>query len=308
MTNDESLLARVFFKVKILESHGNAYEKLFISVMEKWDKGFRPVKPHGKTGDRKNDGFIAEKGQYYQVYAPESPSSKTKDAIKKCKNDFNGLKAYWHDKSPIKEYAFVFNDKYSGAYPELEAALLEIQNENEGIKCRPFLAKDLENALFELTDQEIYSIINYIPAPDKIEQIDYGAMTEVVNYLLEKQESLKIDKSLILPDFEEKIKFNGLSDQIAAYLKVGSYQVSVLYDFFERNSNAPRKILKEIFTKFYNEADKSIPEQKGKSDLVFVSILNSASPANTKSVQEAVLVLMAYYFESCDIFKEPIKN
>ena len=76
------------FKVRVHESDGNAFESLFTTVMRYSDKGFKPVKPQGRLGDRKNDGFIKEKGTYYQVFAPENLKRKTKQGYSQASRRF----------------------------------------------------------------------------------------------------------------------------------------------------------------------------------------------------------------------------
>ena len=41
------------------------------------------------------------------------------------------------------------------------------------------------------------------------------------------------------------------------------------------------------------------------SDLVFMKVLDDIYPNGSVSIRSAILVLMAYYFESCDIFEKP---
>jgi len=41
------------------------------------------------------------------------------------------------------------------------------------------------------------------------------------------------------------------------------------------------------------------------NNLIFFDVLNSVVPDNSKRTQDAALVLMAYFFESCDIFEDP---
>jgi hypothetical protein len=131
LTREELHYADVIFKLRIHECNGQAYEDLFVSVFEKRRPGFKPVKPHGQAGDRKNDGYVQETGSYFQVYAPEDASQKITEAITKAKNDFAGLKAFWDSISPIKEYRFVFNDKFKGPYPEVEKALVDIRKAHQ---------------------------------------------------------------------------------------------------------------------------------------------------------------------------------
>ncbi len=67
MTRDEKYIARILFKNKVYECDKQAYEDLFVRIMQNDNVNFEPVKPQGQYGDRKNDGFDKVKGIYYQV-------------------------------------------------------------------------------------------------------------------------------------------------------------------------------------------------------------------------------------------------
>ena len=306
METQEKQLAGMMFKLEIYKRKGSAFQDFFVGIMTKYDTDFIPVKPQGSIGDRKNDGFIPSKGIYYQVYSPEDPDYKITNAVKKCKEDFAGLVSYWNDKTPVKEFYFVFNEEYRGAYPEIITTLGEIQKDNPGIKTGLFICKDLENIFWKLAIDDQISILNYIPQPEKIEMIDYEALTDVVNFLLEKQKPLDIEKGLNVPDFTEKIKFNNLSSVVAGLLVSANQQVSTLEDYFSSNSDFSREQLQKKFINLYNESMECMKDDiTNRSDLVFFDILKNASPKETKQVQDAVLVLMSYFFETCDIFEEP---
>ena len=308
MNSDEKLLAQKMFRLKMYQQKGMAFQAFFVDVMTRFDPDFTPVKPHGQEGDKKNDGFIPSKGKYYQVYAPEAPDNKKSisTAIKKCKKDFAGLLDFWDSKTPIKEFYFVFNEEYRGAYPEILAVLSEIQKNNPKIKASIFICKDLENIFWEISDDDRAWLINCIPSPQKIEMVDYDALTEAINYIIENKIPIDGNNNLVVPDFDKKIKFNNLSPVVAALLTTANQQASALEDYFEANSNFSREYLQKKFINFYVEALKRIREDlPDKSDLVFLNILEKSSPRKERHVQDAVLVLMAYFFETCDIFKEP---
>ena len=107
MDQDSLFMARVLFQLEIHKSNGQKFEDFFSSVMGLSNPNFRQVKPQGRLGDRKNDGFDSTKGVYYQVYAPEEPKFKEEDALKKLKTDFKGLCPFWDSKCKIIEFYFV---------------------------------------------------------------------------------------------------------------------------------------------------------------------------------------------------------
>ena len=95
MNTNEKMLVRQLFQNKIFRSDGQSFEDMFIAIMNYAEEYFQAIKPWGNIGDRKNDGYIKDKGIFYQVYAPENIETSYVNAVKKLKVDFNGLKALW---------------------------------------------------------------------------------------------------------------------------------------------------------------------------------------------------------------------
>lgn len=146
------------FKNRLYEKNGSEFQGFVEGIMEKGVSGFKKVRPYGNKGDGGNDGFIADKGVYYQVYAPKNPNEKDAEAAKKIKEDFEKLKKNWNKISEVKTFFFVFNDKGTGTSIEIESALADLKKENEGITFESLLAKKLEKIFFSLTEEEILSL------------------------------------------------------------------------------------------------------------------------------------------------------
>lgn len=146
------------FKVNIYSKNGTEFQSFFENIMEKACSDFQKIKPYGSEGDRGNDGYRKKSGIYYQVYAPEAPSIKLAEAARKLKEDFEKLKKNWDKISEIKEYHFVFNDKYSGSIQKLEEVVSELEKDNSGIKFDIFTAKKLEELFFSLDRADILSL------------------------------------------------------------------------------------------------------------------------------------------------------
>ena len=303
----QKVVAQKMFKLKVLECKGLAFQDLFERVMEKAEPEFRKVKPYGKEGDKKNDGFVPSRGAYYQVYAPEKPNEKDAAAAKKMVGDFEGLVSYWDGKFEVKEFSFVFNDEYRGKSSLLYAALAEIRERYKHIDCKVFYCEDLQRAFLSLSDQDLIEIIGFLPEDNSSDVVDAGVLADVVYYLIENEKAVDYDGSLTVPDFGEKIEFNSLSEAVAGLLTSASYQAFVLDKFFEQNQGS-KDMLQRVFTNLYQTILSEIDDvDEDKSDLVFFKVLEKAKGYKSKRVQEAVLALMACYFETCDIFEEPIK-
>ncbi len=275
---------------------------------------FRPIKPYGNIGDRKNDGYVPSKGRYFQVYAPDQPTFSATKAAKKASEDLDGLFESWNENTPIKEYYFVFNDEYLGSPPPLEDTLANIRTKNK-IYARAFLAKDLENLTFDLDDDQILSVLDTIvPESGTFDTVPYDMLGEVVRHILEFRTPIGVSTLTEAPEFDKKIEFNGLTSPVASLLKYGAFQNDAVTDFFSKNSRHCRQQLRDELANAYEEIRdiRSDTPVEDRGDIVFLELLERVIPRGVTfttqqnaDAQQAAIVLLAYYFEACDIFEYP---
>jgi hypothetical protein len=142
------------FRDKIHSMNGTRFQIFFEDIMEKAFPNFQRIKPNGNEGDGGNDGYIRDLGIYFQVYSPNVPSIKQAKAAEKLLDDFEKLKANWEDICKIKEYRFVFNDKFDGSTQNIESAISRLSRSNKGTKFCTFLAKNLEDTFFSLKESD----------------------------------------------------------------------------------------------------------------------------------------------------------
>ena len=296
MNNNEKALARNLFQNKIYKADGQAFEDIFTAIMNYAEPDFQPIRPWGNIGDRKNDGYIESKGIFFQVFAPEDTEKSYPNIIKKLENDFKGLFEKW---SPVKKFYFVVNDKYKGVNADCEQAIQKIKKEynlkDAGFKT----AKDLENLLFSLADDQILKIIGFLPDPNNI-TLDYSILNEIISHLMSLPLQVTQDSPIIVPDWDQKIQFNGLEFLEKTYLNNGSLQVGVLDDYLNNQSNFFAEELKNKIREFYIQKK---DEHSGSK--LFWEMVNTISPRIERPYNETVIILMAKYFETCDIFEEP---
>jgi C-terminal domain 10 of the ABC-three component (ABC-3C) systems len=312
------LIARRLFRGRVLGAHGAEYQRLFEQVMQHREPRFVRIKPSGAIGDRKNDGYLPDSGTYYQVYAPENPAlpQNATKAAKKAAVDFKGLLEYWQQSTPVQHYRFVFNDKYLGSPPPLETALGKIR-ETYKIDAQSFLAGNLEDYALDLEEDQLADVLNCpIPEVGPLASVDYGILREVVAHVMESRRPLQSGVPLHAPDFTQKIQFNGLTQQVADLLRYAAYQIEAVDDFFSRNSSFAKQELRDHLSAIYLESRSMVEAQDGAADflgdLVFFQLSGEMTPADISTkeyqaaaVQDAVFVVMAYYFEACDIFEDP---
>ena len=296
----EKTLARQLFQNKILKADGQRFEDIFSAVMNYSDTDFQQIKPWGNIGDRKNDGYIKNKGIFYQVYAPEDIRKSYPNVVSKLKKDFDGLKAQW---SPVNEFYFVVNDKLKGVNADCEKIIQEIKMVHDLNNAGFLTLKHLENILFELEDDQIFSITGFIPDPAEIKQLDFSILNEVIGHIMQLPLNDGDKPKIIVPEWDEKIKLNVLSESVSQLLSNGSFQSYSLEEYLKNNSDFLADSLRDQMSKVY------LQEKENKSgDELFWGIVDSVSPKAEQMYQTSAIVIMSRYFETCDIFEEPVQE
>ena len=308
MDFNKQYIYKNFFKQRILEYKGQAFEDFFVQIMEKHNPNFQPVKAFGSIGDKKNDGFDKTTGTYYQVFAPENLTKKEtiSSCVKKLEQDFSKLFVYWNNLYPIKHFYYVVNDKYNGLPPNVHDMISKLSKDPkyQGVRIDTLIAKDLEKIFSNFNENDM---IDVVPIVDTY-TINFDILHDVIKHILSLDMTINIMEDLEVPDFYEKIKFNGLKNTILDLLKEASYQEDNLLKYFQDNrglSDRLQKIFKGLYIESINEIPDTVDNYPNER---FVYILNKCFTQKTSNVQHAILVLMAHYFSSCDIFEKPISN
>jgi len=307
LTDEQLYFVRVVFQNRVLMANGQQYETLFVSVMTKRYPNFRPIKPQGSKGDQGNDGFIPEEGRYFQSYAPEKPSEKVKEAVEKATNDFAKIIDNWNDDAPVADYRFVFNDKFQGAFPDIEHAIVDVKNTHNLREAKPFLAKDLESEFMALSSADMAAVLGgVVPRAEFIPDIDFAALTEVLQHLVDNRLPIKDHDISTAPDFESKIKFNDIG-AAECYLKAGNYQNAAVEEYFNKHGEYSRTQVRDLMANAYetSRCPNSNVVETNQGDRVFFRLLDIVAPSSEPHVQEAALVLISYFFEKCDVFEDP---
>lgn len=302
MNLQEKVIAQKYFQLKIYQKDGYEFQNFFTSIMNKYDSEFTTVKTQGSLGDRKNDGYIPSKGIYYQVYSPEKVDAK--EAMDKIENDLDGLMDYWDNLCKVKEYNFVMNDKYKGAYPMINAKILEV-GKKYNITTKLLLASQLENIFFQLKDEEIVEILgNIINVP--IGNLSFSSLNDVIEGIMKLP--FKANESLISPaEMDEKIKFNNLNEEVSNILNQHSIYTGQLEEYFSNKGDFEREKVQQVLTGIYEEAKEQIKDDAIDSNSIrFFYIVDKIKPESSNiSIMNAIYILMSYYFEACDIFLNP---
>lgn len=295
------------FRDAIYTKSKQAFEDFFCEIMKAENDNFQKVKASGQRGDDSCDGFNSTTGVYYLCYAPEDIKKKVtqKNAITKISNDINGIISKWDN---IKSIKYVINDKFSGLSPDIYKLIFDL-NSTINVDIELLSMEKLRDICLSLKEIDKQRILGYCPDFDNSRiTIDFDTISKIVQYL-EKNPLLDSDSdNLVVPDFTEKIEFNKLSQGIAAQLNSAKLYISKVDEFFDSFPSYDKERLRNYIRQIYNKAKNEVSNlDSNYSDRIFINILkNIAYDHSSKTVIDNAIVIIATFFESCDVFEEPI--
>lgn len=299
---------RIMFENKLLTLSGAAFEDFFCDTMKLLSYNFQAVKPYGNIGDMKCDGYNQETGDYYLVYSPDDiqKESTQKNAISKIKKDINGIVTKWSD---IKRINYVINTKKDKLPPPVCQVFIELQKDSILPEIKIFSMQEFQDIFMKLSEDKRQQLIGYVPTLNKLEMA-FPVLSETIKYLEKNYSSPFTNGTLVIPDFTNKIAFNKLSSKVAEFLNTARYSISKIDDFFNVTSDFSKVNLQNILIKIYQEACNKISDQEDDySDKRFFYVFdNIRYNKECKSVADCALIIMATFFETCDIFEEPIEE
>ena len=117
------------FRNAFLENEGQAFEDMFSRIMgHAFPCDFQPVRPYGRRGDLKCDGYRASDKSVFQCYAPRTTKLDAMQA--KVDADFNGAVGHWG--SRMERWVFVQNDD-AGLPADVTQQLLDLRAANPNL-------------------------------------------------------------------------------------------------------------------------------------------------------------------------------
>jgi hypothetical protein len=284
------------FENAYLRAKGDAFQTFFENLMTRAFKGdFMACRPWGNRGDRKNDGFLKSERRLFQAYAPNEMTEA--EAIRKINNDFVGAKAHW--RVHFDNWSFVHN-AIDGLPPHVQKAILELELNNPGITLAPWGLEELRFVFRRLRRIDLESWFGYAPTASTKTKLSF----EDIRVVLETIEIHRVTDDRPVKDVPpKKIEANALSPSIATLLKEGITKAVLVDDFFGkwRDPEFGERVAQAFRAMYGSLRDRFTPNGVFNELQTWVG----GSERGTPEHELAVLTVLAYYFERCDIFEEP---
>ena len=288
----------IYFDLAFATNNQTRFERWFVDMAAcVFGLDFESIKAGGVKGDKKSDGRRISTETIYQCYAPESPKTFAEEAKTKILDSFPEVTKYWPD---VKEWVFVHNN-VGGLPPSASDALEELRSEYEKISIaapsppRRFLKDEFHDKL------SIQQMIDLYPSAS----INFGSVQmEHIRPLLKKiiaERTAAPDPNAFgeIPD-EDKLNFNKLSPDSKYDITRAQPHIAIV-DRYLKSLNTPQNasiIQAEMRTKYLELKDRGyLPDE------ILAEMLRFVGGDGMSTENAAAYVILAYYFDACDIFE-----
>jgi hypothetical protein len=279
------------------QKRGAAFQDFFAEIMEAAYPGdFERVRAYGNRGDLKCDGLLRSSGTVFQVYAPRY--QKVALLLRKIGQDFAGAKEHWAN--TMRAWTFVHNDP-EGLPADVVRAVVALEQENPGIAIETWACDRLKSVCVALPRLKLVGLFGRPPSRQDFERLTFEPIAKVL-VAIHGQPPQALDS--IQPVSPEKLEANSLNANVADYLRLGRQREHLVQQYFEKHPNPT--FGDEVAAAFRGEylrlkADGLAPDD------VFASLQDFAGGTTRGGVEHeaAVLAVLSYLFERCDIFEPP---
>ena len=287
------------FEATFLRQRGTSFETFFARAMAHGFPGdFEPVRPYGPKGDLKCDGYRPSDGTVFQSYAPDS--TKLVDLLHKIDEDFHGAVAHWGDK--MRRWEFVHND-VRGLPAEAVRTLAELRQAHPNIEIAVLGEAEMRRVVMGLQPHQLEDLFGTVPSQRTLERLDFATLRPVLASIQRQ-----------IPDAEPpldapsplKLQGNRLSGDAAALLRQGRMREKLVQDFFDV---WPDPSFGEDIAEAFRTRYQSLKAVGLSPDKIFGELQAFAGGMDGEpSRQGAVLAVLSYFFERCDIFEDAIEG
>jgi len=303
---DATFVHNVIFRNKLHESGGQAFQDVFNQLMSFVHESYVSVAPWGALGDRGNDGYVSTEHRYFQLYAPTS-AFKPVDVLTACRKAEEDFLKLLSIKTAMKRYHFVLNDRFKGL-PEplvtVHDAILSGHAQMD--QCYPVGTHHLLKKFIELPANKQESIIGGVPS-DVPTNLDLSNLGDLLVDLANSTDFLVVGGIKPPTMFEAKAVFNGFSEDAKSLLLNYARQSHVVDKFLDARDTWWRQTVAEDIRNRYMLLEEDLSGDEKLMQLVDVLIPTVARnhPHTLKAYRESSLLVIAKYFETCDVFENP---
>ena len=280
-----------YLKLKRME-----FQSRFADIMETAYPGdFQRIR-HSQ-GDRGCDGYRISDKTVFQVYAPRE--IRPGEMNKKMEDDFHQALDEFGEN--MKRWVFVHNDP-DGLTPETAVDMIGgLSSKHPEIEIQSCSFNEIWSIVERLEISKIEFLLGCAPTDESLRKLQLKSIVPVLRFI--ERRAVPSDVPVDPPD-PKKLEFNLFRPEVRDMLRFGRRKERLVEDYVDsvRDPEYGESIA-VAFRRKYEE----LKETSLRIDEIFDELRKFAGGDHfhDASQQAAVLAVLSYFFERCDIFENP---
>ena len=293
---------RISLELKLRKSSGDAFQDFFSTMMVKvHGDDFVRVRAFGALGDKGCDGYRKSCGEVFACYgALNADSGKVAYLIGKMGSDY--AKAVQAIPSIMKEWHMVHN-LVDGLPVEAIEKLEELRQADTQRKFGFIGIEGFEQRIFSLDPAKIEDLLGMVATSQDAQNLQPAKVRDLVAAIASAADQVQFDVDAIGPVPVEKLAFNQLPNHWLAFMQSGWQNAHLVDEYLDQH---PEPLVGERIAQAFRVRYKYLKDQHLSPSAIMSALyedvvgIGRVSPAR----QVAAQALLAFLFESCDIFED----
>ena len=296
MDEVQAAFYRLMFRNAFLEKKGTEFQDWFARLAARaFGTDFEAVRPYGKRGDLKCDGRRISTRTVFQCYAPYEMQEARLNS--KIERDFIGACESW--RGEMAEWILVHND--DRGLPASSGQLLDrLRQSHPEVTIEVWTEPALQKLADRLPLADQQPLFGFAPSKSGLETLAMVELQPVIHQL--QFMDPEPGEEPLTPPSRNKLEKNRLSVDAAALLRLGRRKEALVETWFTKNR---RPDLGERIAEAFRRQYAQLNDGTRSADQVFGHLQQYAGMGGEPPRQAAVLAVLSYFFERCDIFEDP---
>ena len=286
------------FRDRFHNAFGDDFQRFFGSIMNLRCPGdFTQTRPWGRLGDNKCDGYLPSRRKFYQCYAPYKLEKS--ETLQKLQEDFEGALPYQKDYFDV--WIFVHNARDGRIPTWLSLKLDDLRREHSGIGIETLGYWELHGEALQLEQGKLVDLFGPLPSLQDMLAIEFKDIRPLLEYIAHKDTSQVADPKPVSP---QKLKYNQLSQEVEYFLKLGMIKAADVRTYLDQTID--KELGTRVASAFREKYDQLKQEGLEPDNIYFqLRVFTQGSFTQEVRTEAAVLAVLSYLFEECDIFETP---
>ncbi len=302
MTAEQRYWWRIALELKMRKSSGDAFQEFFSVMMAKvHGEDFVRVRAFGQRGDKGCDGYRKSNGQVFQCYgALNGAQSKVDYLIGKMDADYK--KALKEISSIMKEWHMVHN--LVDGLPIDAVEKLEALRRDDPQRGFGFIGiEGFEERIFALDQNKIEDLLGIVATARDARELQASEIRDVVAHVAAATDEVGFDDTAIKPVPGNKLDFNALPGHWRSLITGGWQNAHLVKKYLDRHHDP---LMGENIAQIFRVRYQYLKSQNISPGSIMSALYEMVTGIGNvaASRQVAAQALLAFLFESCDIFED----